>query len=83
MKKNIFVKSFSETLTQTDLKGLAIDYSEIGLDSMIEDGVLSEIPVIKTIVAIEIQVLKFRTTSSLKKLLPFLSDLDRYSRRKE
>ncbi|MEZ5057436.1 MAG: hypothetical protein R2879_10430 [Saprospiraceae bacterium] len=79
MKKNIFVKSFSETLTQTDLKGLAIDYSEIGLDSMIEDGVLSEIPVIKTIVAIGNTSIKISNYFFIKKIASFLSDLDRYS----
>lgn len=53
---------------------LAIDYSNIGIDSITEDGVLSEIPFVKTIVAGTKITLAVKEKFFVKKFLNFLSE---------
>jgi len=40
-----------ETL-KTDLSGVSVDYMEIGLDGILEDGLLKDIPVINSIISV-------------------------------
>lgn len=65
--------SFIETLKDSDLKELAANFSEIGLDKILEEGLFKDIPVISTFQKI------FNVTKNIsnyffaKKLLKFLS----------
>lgn len=49
---NEIIPSFSASLMDTNITGLGIDLLELGIDSVLVDGVLSEIPIVKTIVGI-------------------------------
>ncbi len=53
---------------------LAIDYSQIGLDSIIENPVFKEIPVIKTLVAIAKTGIAIKQRFFVKKFLVFLKE---------
>lgn len=52
----------------------AIDYAEIGLDQLIDNELLSEIPIIKTVVGITKTGLMIKERHFIKKLLTFLSE---------
>lgn len=49
---NEIIPSFSASLMDNSIKDLGIDLLELGIDSVLVDGVLSEIPIVKTIVGI-------------------------------
>lgn len=46
------VTEFKKSLFNDDVTDLCIDLTEIGIDSVMDDGVLSEVPIAKTIVAL-------------------------------
>ncbi|RXK81275.1 hypothetical protein [Filimonas effusa] len=50
-----------------------LDYAELGLDSFIADGVLKEIPIVKTIMGFAGTGLKIKEAFFAKKILTFLS----------
>lgn len=71
--------SFDKTLRESDLTGLTLDYSEIGIDSFLSEGVLKEIPVAKTIYSLARVGANVRDYLFLKKILTFLQGIDKVS----
>lgn len=68
-------KTLSETIGTELIKptlDLSIDYSELALDSLLSDGILKEIPFMKSFVAIVKTGLIVKERFFLKKLLTFL-----------
>ena len=51
MTENPLAISFGETLT-AEVSGCVTDFAEIGLDSVMEDGLLKEIPFLSTAVSV-------------------------------
>jgi hypothetical protein len=73
---NELEQSIENTLETSDLTEVNIDLAEITLDSFLNDGILKELPVVKTILAIGKFGLKIQELIFLKKVLKFLTQLD-------
>ncbi|GGH16816.1 hypothetical protein [Mucilaginibacter phyllosphaerae] len=54
---------------------VGIDYAELGFDDLLNDGVLKEIPVIKTLISIAKIGINVKEKFFIKKLLTFLKEL--------
>ena len=67
--------SFEKTLKDSDLQNVTTSLSEVALDSLMEDGVLKDIPVIGTIVGAGKVALGIRERLFLKKIIYFISEL--------
>lgn len=85
MNKHNVPDSFQETITNTDLSDISKDLVESSIDSFLTDGVLKEIPVVKSIIG----VIKVSSNISeylfLKKIISFLNgikDIDPQKRKK-
>lgn len=66
-------KIFASEIAQTTLD-LSIDYSEAVLDDIIEDGILKEIPIIKTVASVISVGIKIRERHFAKKFFTFLRE---------
>ena len=68
-------KTLRETLVKSDLSSVIVDSAEIGIDRLLSDGLLKEIPIVSSVVSI------IKTTQSisnhlfLKKIVSFLVGL--------
>lgn len=69
-------KSFDETIKKTNLTKITTDLGEIGLDSILEDGVLKDIPILGTIVNIGKSSLNIKDRLFTKKIIYFLSEIE-------
>nr|WP_199001365.1 hypothetical protein [Flavobacterium sp. ASV13] len=68
--------SFSKTLKDSDLKDVTKEWSEVFLDSFLEDGVLKDIPLIGTLIGLGKTGIKINDTLFIKKLLYFISQIN-------
>lgn len=66
------VTEFKNSLFNDDVTDLCIDLTEIGIDSVMDEGVLSEVPIAKTIVALGKTGLDLRERNMLKQTLTFI-----------
>ena len=55
---------------------LSVDYAEIGLDALIDNEVISEIPIVKSIIGITKIGLSIKERYNLKKLLVFFKEFE-------
>ena len=60
---------------KTDLSGVSADYLELGLDSILDDGLLKDIPVVNSIISLYKTGVNLRERFLIKKLLVFLTSL--------
>lgn len=67
-------KSLDKTLKDTDLQNVTVDLSEVLIDSLIDDGITKEIPIIGTIVGLGKATLGIRDSLFLKKIIYFISE---------
>ena len=67
--------SLTETIRNSDLQNVASDISEIVIDSILEDGVLKELPIISTIVGLSKAARNVKDTLFLKKIIHFLTKI--------
>jgi hypothetical protein len=58
-----------------ELMNLGKDFTELGLDSLLEDGIIKEIPILRTIVAICKIHMNIRDRLFLKKVVGFLAQI--------
>ncbi|EKF9810610.1 hypothetical protein [Vibrio cholerae] len=68
-------KSLEESLKKDDLSNLAIDLGEVGIDAILEGGVLRDIPILSSIVSGINVIGSVRDALFTKKLISFLSEL--------
>ncbi|MDV2360925.1 hypothetical protein [Vibrio cholerae] len=68
-------KSLEDSLKKDDLSNLAIDLGEVGIDAILEGGVLRDIPILSTIVSSINVIGSVRDALFTKKLISFLSEL--------
>ncbi|WP_425658364.1 hypothetical protein [Tenacibaculum ascidiaceicola] len=73
--KNNLSTSFYETLKDTDLQNVSGDLSELIIDSVLENGILRDIPVISTIIGISNIGIKISDRILLNKIISFLFEL--------
>tara|TARA_R110002051_G_scaffold277469_1_gene338790 strand:- start:65 stop:760 length:696 start_codon:yes stop_codon:yes gene_type:complete len=67
--------SFEETLKDSDLQSVGGNLSELLIDSVMEDGVLKDIPVISTIIGLSNVGIKISDRILLNKIISFLFEL--------
>ena len=72
----------TESLCSSKLKDLSVDVSELTIDSLMDDGLLKQIPVVKTILAIVETTQNISNYLFLKKILSFLSNVKGMSAKK-
>lgn len=75
MENNNFVKLTMDTLVNNSID-VGIDFLEMGLDSILEDSILKEIPIVKTVYAISKTGFAIREKHMLKKTIIFLQQLN-------
>ncbi|WP_337909765.1 hypothetical protein [Vibrio cholerae] len=68
-------KSLEDSLKKDDLSNLAIDLGEVGIDAILEGGVLRDIPILSSIVSGMNVIGSVRDALFTKKLISFLSEL--------
>lgn len=71
--------SFEETLKDTDLQNVSIGLAEVLTDSILKDGLLRDLPVIGTVVGLGKSTIKITDVLFLKKIISFLSELEKIS----
>ena len=77
MEKSIeFSNAFEETLKASDIGDLVTEYSEIGLDSLLNGGILENVPIFKTFVCVGKIGITVSDMILAKKLMDFLTALN-------
>ena len=79
---NEISNSFTETLKDTDLQNVTIDLAESLTDSMLDDSLAKEIPIIGTVVGIYKTAIGIRERLFLKKVIYFIAELGSISKDK-
>jgi len=72
--------SLEKTITHGDLKDVSIDLVELSLDNLLEDGIAKDIPILKTLIGVGQTVANIRDRLFLKKILAFLSEINKISK---
>jgi hypothetical protein len=72
-------KSLVDTLRVEELNNLLKDISEIAIDSMLNDGLLKEIPLVSTVLVLSKTSIAIRDRIFLKKILRFLNEIFKIS----
>ena len=75
MENNNFVKLTMDSLVNNSID-VGIDFLEMSLDSILEDSILKEIPIVKTVYAISKTGFAIREKHMLKKTIIFLQQLN-------
>lgn len=75
MKEKSLSISFADSLTN-DAISCVSSYVEIGLDAVMDDGILKDIPIVSTAIAIYKIGSSIKERHNLKKLLVFLNELN-------
>ena len=70
------VENFEKSLFD-DSKDIIEDYLEIGIDSIIDNGILKEIPIVKTIVGVLKVGKNVHDRNLLKQTLVFINEFNR------
>lgn len=77
MDKNLsqIQKTFDSTIKDANIGGIIVDISEISIDSLLDEGVLKDVPVIRTIVALAKTGINIQDKLFLKKIISFINGL--------
>ena len=67
--------SLVDTLRKSDLQEVTIDLAEVGLDSVLNQGILKDIPFIGAFVGVAKTAVSIRDAQFLKKMIYFLTEL--------
>jgi hypothetical protein len=71
--------SLKETISSSDLSGIAVDIAEVTFDSILNEGVLKELPVVGALVGIWKTGVAINDYLFLKKMLLFLNESSKLS----
>ncbi|MEI6296536.1 MAG: hypothetical protein WCO84_02700 [bacterium] len=74
-QRNTIQGSFDSTLTDSNLQNLSIDIAEFAIDSVLNDGLFKEIPIINTVINLSKIGANIRDRLFLKKIISFMSQL--------
>lgn len=69
--------ALTKTLISSDLPAVAIDLSEVALDTLINEGVYRDLPVLSTLVGIVRTGAAVRDAMFVRKLVAFLANIDK------
>lgn len=75
MKEKSLSTSFADSLAEESISCIG-EYAEIGLDSIMEEGVLKDIPFVSTAIALYKIGSSIKERHNLKKLLVFLNEIN-------
>src|SRR4030042_7133538 len=64
-----------ESLEVKELGGLIAEYSELGLDSILDDGVVKDVPILRTLVGLAKVGFNIRDRIYIKKIAGFLAQV--------
>jgi len=70
------VPSLRDSLYNNSIKDLSVDITEIGVDVAINEGILSEVPIVKTVVAIGKTGLAIRERNLMKQTIAFINGVN-------
>jgi len=70
-----YSKSLEETLKDSNLQNISVGLAETVLDSLVENGIVKDIPIIGSVVGIGKVALGVRERIFLKKIIYFISEL--------
>ena len=73
--QNNLALSLIDTLKKSELQQTAIDFMEVGVDTLIADGILKEVPIVSTIYAIGKTTLSIKDRLFLEKIWIYLTEL--------
>lgn len=76
---NNFENSFSETIKNSDLQNVIEGLTETFLDSMLNEGLLKDLPIISSIVGLSKTALSVKNKLFLKKIIFFLTEINHIS----
>lgn len=76
MKDQSLALSFSDSITG-EMSGISAEYAELGLDALLEDGLLKDIPIVSTAVSIYRIGKSFRERHHMAKLITFLDGVNK------
>lgn len=76
---NKLSNSFSQTLKDSDLQNATIGLAEVFTDSLIEDGIARDIPIIGTVIGLGKASMGIKEILFLKKIIYFISELKNIS----
>ena len=68
-------RALIETVKDSDLQNVSTNLAETFTDSLLTDGILKEIPIIKTLVGLTKTTIGIRNRLFIKKLITFLTEL--------
>ena len=71
--------SFTETIRNSDLSEVTIDFAENFMDSLFEEGLLKDLPIINTLFGISKMAINIKDKLFLKKIIYFLSGVNHIS----
>ena len=75
MESKSIERSFIETLRKSDLSSVAVEAGELAIDTLLDDGILRDIPVVSTFRSLWKTGASIRDWLFVKKLLNFLVEL--------
>lgn len=75
IKESDIIKSIDSTLVSSDLSDVAIDMSENCIDSILNDGLLKDIPIVRSMVGIIKTTKSISNVLLLKKIIAFMRNL--------
>lgn len=70
------VNEFAQALFSTELTDIAVDFAELGVDSLFDNPVLKEIPLVKTAVSILKLSVSIKERFEIKKQLAFIQQVN-------
>ena len=76
MEEQSLALSFGNSLTE-EVSGITGEYVEIGLDALVEDGILKDIPIVSTAVSIYRIGKSIRERHHVAKLISFLNEINK------
>jgi hypothetical protein len=73
--KNLIDKVFKESIVKNEVKDFVADLSEVGIDQIIENPILKELPVVKFVLSFYKAGIGIKERHTIKKLIRFLYQL--------
>lgn len=74
-ENNLLEGKLVKSLEAKELEDLAVEYSELGLDSILDDGIVKDIPILRTVVSLAKIGFNIRDRIYLKKIVGFLAQV--------
>jgi hypothetical protein len=74
---NELASSLQKTIVSNGIEELALDLGEPSIDTLIQSGLLNEIPILATLIGVGKTIASVRDLLFLKKIIYFLSSLDK------